>query len=514
MVNTPLRTLRTLFQTRVPELFVFFLGGLLIAQVSVVRPYPAGYAGLYSLMAELVSGNGFKLPADIPYYATKNIPYAYPPLGFYIEAAMLRLTKISALNYARIFPAIFGVIALVTIYWLFQKISNNRLKALTATFLFSTASAFLELHVQAAGTIRAPALVFALLSLGLAWQNQQPARSQTLLAGVFFGLTILTHLAYAVFAALSLSVFTIFCQPGTHKQQIQRLAWIFTGGMVIAAPWWLTIFLRYGPGIFLKVFQTHQNTLLTSSISAPLALPANILIGWIVTGPWLNPAALTGFALIGVAYWLTQKRWMMLAWLLAIIYLTGESLRFQLILYCLASADAMVDYLQAHLSEESRSPAGLYRSFFAGLLIVAFVFFSASVEIRKTDPSLTSDAIQLAAWFKNNTPASSRYLYFDSNPDGLNEWMPYLTQRVPANGHWGHEWLDDYQAQQETTYALATCAKAESWPCAQSIIEKNRLVIDYLVLPNNLAGMQFDASQTTRLVKTYENAQFSVYIVK
>jgi hypothetical protein len=507
------RTLRTIYRTPIPEVTVFAVGGLLVAQVSLAYSHPAGYAGLYSLMSELVLENNFSLPAGIPYYNGAALPFAYPPLGPYLEAALIRLTNLSTLEYARIFPAIVGLLTLVAAYWFYQKATGDRSKALVATFLFSSAQIFLVYHVQAAGIVRGPALLWSFLVLGIFWQLPASAKANTrqiLLASLFFGLTLLTHLAYTVFLALSLLVLALGWSSA-RKRGILTAAAVFLGGIVIASPWWITVVLRYGPGIFFHALGTHQSDFLASAIQSPTGIIDVLMGGWVALGPWLSPAALTGFALVGVAYWFAQKKWTLLLWLFAIIYLMGESLRFQLILYSFAAADASIDFLRARFQAEPDSKWVLPRLVFITSLVAYFVLFSALTEIRKTSPALDADALAVAAWVKENTPREARYLYFDSTPDGLNEWLPYLTARVPAVGHWGHEWIDDYQRQHDAVFSLASCAKDESWECAQNIIQQNEIRMDYLILPKDLPALSFQAAQKPAIQKVYENARFSVF---
>ena len=88
-------------------------------------PYPNGYAGLYTLMAERIVANGSAVPPTIPLYGPGGIPFAYPPLAFYLMAAVTTFFKVQPFDYLRFAPALFYLLSLVPMYALSRAITAS-----------------------------------------------------------------------------------------------------------------------------------------------------------------------------------------------------------------------------------------------------------------------------------------------------------------------------------------------------------------------------------------------------
>ncbi|MCC6416690.1 MAG: hypothetical protein IT429_00405, partial [Gemmataceae bacterium] len=94
------------------------LCGPLLVWTAVRHGLPLGYAGLFALMAELVAANGFRLPEWVPWYGPGGMPFAYPPLGFYVMAGATAGLGVPTLAYLAWAPALFCVAFLVPFYFL------------------------------------------------------------------------------------------------------------------------------------------------------------------------------------------------------------------------------------------------------------------------------------------------------------------------------------------------------------------------------------------------------------
>ena len=69
----------------------------------VHEPFRLG--GLFVEFSEQIAQNGFRFPVTIPYYSEGGIPFAYPPLGFYL-AGLLASTF-----------GVFGAIRVLLMLW-------------------------------------------------------------------------------------------------------------------------------------------------------------------------------------------------------------------------------------------------------------------------------------------------------------------------------------------------------------------------------------------------------------
>src|SRR4030095_15440901 len=76
----------------------------------VHEPFRLG--GLFVAFADEIAARNFRLPINIPYYSAGGIPFAYPPLGFYFEAILLKLFPKQIFAIANLLPPFVSILAL------------------------------------------------------------------------------------------------------------------------------------------------------------------------------------------------------------------------------------------------------------------------------------------------------------------------------------------------------------------------------------------------------------------
>ncbi|MFC6756255.1 hypothetical protein ACFQER_05540 [Halomicroarcula sp. GCM10025894] len=144
-----------------------WLGWPLLVGLAVVaiylgtNDYPAYGAGLYVETADAIRANGYALPATVPHYGPEGVPFAYPPLMFYV-LAVLRDAGAGAFGTSLYLPPLFTVAALVPTYLLGRDVVGDRRAGTAAALLLVLNPQVLEWHISAGGLVRAPAFVFAL----------------------------------------------------------------------------------------------------------------------------------------------------------------------------------------------------------------------------------------------------------------------------------------------------------------------------------------------------------------
>ena len=86
--------------SRFSVVILIFLVGLLVRIFPLIMmefptevPYNGG--GLYYHFSETILENNFAYPRIIPYYTDNGIPFAYPPLLFYLIAIVAKFTPLS-----------------------------------------------------------------------------------------------------------------------------------------------------------------------------------------------------------------------------------------------------------------------------------------------------------------------------------------------------------------------------------------------------------------------------------
>jgi uncharacterized membrane protein len=498
------KSLQKFYGTILPEIFALLIVGVFLLYWAIVNQMPSGYAGLYSLMTEKLIANGFRVPGYIPFYGPGGIPFAYPPLGFYINAVMITLLKIDQFTYLRFFPPLLAVCTSMVCYWLIREMTKSRMVAILASILFITSAEFINPHITADGMVRGPAIFFMLLGLFFYWKllySEKTIYAYLLMSGVCLGLSALAHLAYAEFMAVSVVILLL---NGKKKIQTRLIEAALIGviGVLISAPWWLFVLKNFGLQPLLSAINSHStipDLSLTDPNSPSMGLPRFV---------W-NLFEQPFFYLAGIPYWLIKRDWQKAIWLGFTAAFLGESARFLSLLGSTAMADLFVFVV---LKTQTSLNRKIMPSVIAVVIMLALLLVPRFIEIVKQTPSLTSDTLTMAAWLRQNTPKDSTYLFISGEMNGANEWLPYLAQRTPTIGHWGAEWLGDYYKKHELISKIVQCANKEAWDCIQRISQKYTSKPDYIVFfRKDFQSLEQKVSAAGEWKSAFQNDTIMVY---
>src|SRR5439155_11333388 len=93
--------------------------GLFVRLVLVAagKGFPLNDGGMFYAMVQDLQRAGYHLPAFTSYNGG-NIPYAYPPLGFYLAGALNDVAHISLIDILRFLPAIASTLTIPAFYLL------------------------------------------------------------------------------------------------------------------------------------------------------------------------------------------------------------------------------------------------------------------------------------------------------------------------------------------------------------------------------------------------------------
>src|SRR5215468_10423736 len=98
--------------------------------------FPLNDGGLFLVMTQDVMRANFALPAFSSYNAI-NMPFVYPPLGFYIAGIIASVTHWPLLDIVRFFPVVVNILTIPAIYLLARTVLNSLNQAIYATFAFA-----------------------------------------------------------------------------------------------------------------------------------------------------------------------------------------------------------------------------------------------------------------------------------------------------------------------------------------------------------------------------------------
>ncbi len=479
---------------------------------------PLGYAGLYSLMTQEIIEQPFPLPTTVPYYGPGGIPFAFPPVALYVAAFFVGALRIPLFTYLRWMPPVATVAALVALYALFRLISGDRLKALLGTIVVACAETTHAYHATASGMVRSVALLFGILAAVFAFRAFGQGRrwiGLSVPAGIFVGLTIMTHLAYAAFVVLGIALMTVLDPRGRpRRRHFEVLGIIAAVAAVCSALWWVPILSRYGIQILLNAGGTHGTMgSFPRSLRGILGTLRGILRWYANLGQSWWPMSLAGLALVGFAYAIGRGRWLLPVWILVVLLFMGQTDRFEILLCGLLIAEVLVDASRGIVPADRWKPLADTASFpgllFLGLVMLPIVGLGFR-GIQWSEWALSPGLLETAQWVRENTPEDVVYVYLGNEHD-VAEWLPFLTRRTPGFAPWGAEWTGNYGTQLRLTDEMAACVSAQRFQCVKDFLASLGQEVELLVLPSEHIQMENEILSDPGWQQVFRNDEYVVF---
>ena len=98
--------------------------------------FPINDGGMFYAMARDLQANSYALPAFTSYNGGE-IPFAYPPAGFYIAAFLDDHTPISLLASFQYLPLMFSTLTIAAFWLLAKDLLRSRIATVSAVFFFA-----------------------------------------------------------------------------------------------------------------------------------------------------------------------------------------------------------------------------------------------------------------------------------------------------------------------------------------------------------------------------------------
>jgi len=476
-------------------------GTILYAVYLLTHTYPAFGAGLYLVMAEQIQLAGWGLPTRIPSYTPSGVPFAYPPLGHYVVAAIETLTGIAPERLSRILPGLYTIAYLIPAYALGHGLLESKRQAGVAALLVAVSPPVIQWHLSAGGVVRALAFCFLLTGLYMGVELfKYGNRRWRGPAIVCFGLTVLTHPTYtAVFALSYLWFYTAFDRTRTG---LQDGAVVALGGVTLAIPWLGQVVANHGVGVFTHAAGTHGGV----GKQLPLALEVlsthpTVKLASVLQragpgtggGPGISPGmvVLSGWAaliILGALVLAWRRAWVLPVWFLLVgVMVPKERFAFLVGAFILtAVAFRELEVLRTSLTERLEWPQWS-RAVLFGILCCSAVTFGGLYAGGSLDthagtaslpPFMDSESEAAMSWAASETPDDATFVVLGDAA----EWFPYYAERTLGVGPWGVEWEGQsaYQQQLSSFRQLSTC---ESEACLHTELEESGSSPAYLYVP-------------------------------
>lgn len=459
-------------------LFTALLFGVIVRfYPAIANGFPLNDGGMFFSMVQDLKANGFRLP-DFTTYNQADIPFAYPPFGFYVAALLSALVPDSDLAIFLYLPAFVNSLSIVAFYLFAKETLNSRLTASLATVIFSLTSRAFLWQVMGGGITRSFGMLFLLLMFWQAVQLFKNYQHKHLLLTILFGAgTVISHPQTALHAALGGVLLFLFF--GRSQRGVISAFLVGLGVALLSVPWWGTVLARHGLETFLSAGGTSQRTLefylIALQLHTPLNIPAIPLLVLFYIGLWLAIRERNFFPIF----------WIVIAYLIDprgadVIALLMEAMLAAMGLIQLA---AWTQRTKTELADSLMMQRGSLNLLF-GLFIWLILMASIS-DFQLVNTSVKQADLDMMGWVNENVTEDKTFVLATgrefSMTDPLQEWFPALTGQKSLTTMQGLEWT--YGEKFFPWYEqLTEFQKCSDMTCVENWSARNNVNYDYLIV--------------------------------
>jgi hypothetical protein len=451
-------------------------------------PFRSG--GLFLEFAHQIRIHHYRLPKTIPFYTTGGIPFAYPPLAFYLEALVLAIFPLSSFMIANLLPPFIAIISVAAVYPLTSALKLRPEVQLASVLAYATIpSAFLQ-QVESAGLAEAMGVLSLILfSYTLAKANHTEQSLNYALTGVTWALCVVSSPGTAFGSTLMFLAFALLKSiSAIRNQTIPSTIWhlVLSGLMALSlsSPYWLTVTVNHGFGIFFESLQAQQKSLSQTILR---------LVAFNVTGGaiqfWWN-ALIFG----GILWTIRYQRLELLLWLVILYSIPREGGWMVAIPISVLAGIGIAEMLGSFITKQQINKVVYILVWFC---LLFYIIANPLREIKYFAQAYSrqewAETMQAMDWGREHLPPDSSLVVLS---DGKKrEWAPHRIRRTVLNVDQGTEWVP---AENEQITDLngklnrctdLTCIANEIRPLANP-------QTTYLLLSKNNYGHLYQASST------------------
>ena len=460
-----------------------FIGAFVRFNPTLLSGFAINDGGMFSVMVDDLKASQYALPAFTTYNHS-NIPFAYPPLGFYLGRIISDIFGFSAAEALRWVPAFFASLSVPAFYLVALRLLKNKYHAAFSTLFFTFMPRAFSTFIWGGGITRSPGQFFMLLALAaLIRLYQENRRADILWAGFFGGLAVMSHPEAALHTLVSAVFFWIMLSR-SRTGFINSVA-IGVIVLIVSAPWWGTVIHYHGMKPLLSALQAGGNVLSVFH-----------LVFFAFTGEtYATLIAVLG--LIGIAHCIIRKDYLLPLWMVIPFFVEGRNAASPAVipLAMLASiglVDVVFAALQPNVENEMSLDgqiSSIERNIFLYLLLY-LIFSTYQFGLQLSSATLYPPDQLAMQWVRENTPVDSRFLVLTGTSsvscDSVLEWFPALTDRHSIFTVQGTEWtkgvgFNDYV---NSTYAVQECLPNDDISCLDAVV--SRSAYDFIYLSKTL----------------------------
>jgi hypothetical protein len=248
-----MQTTDTNLSLRVSLLLAFVL--VLISRLPFFAgvDFPLNDGALFLVMSEAILQSGFTLP-DFISFNGRQIPFAYPPLSFFIASGVSESLSVPLIDVFTWLPLIVSVFSVVPTVILFRRFSPSTLHLFFAIACFCAVCRSFEWIVMGGGISRSFGQFFFLTCSALLVSSTSLAAR--LGAGACAGLAFCCHPEWGVNALVSCVMLGIWAGEGSTIARVKSVVLLLGVSAVVIAPWLSHVLTVHGFSPFLAARAT------------------------------------------------------------------------------------------------------------------------------------------------------------------------------------------------------------------------------------------------------------------
>lgn len=489
------RTAFSLFANRLLQidyLMLTFAIGFAIRTFFVVRAsFPLNDGGMFYKMTQELIENSFKLPLFTS-YNNVNIPFAYPPLGFYVAGIFTKVLNLNLIDVFRFLPLTVTILTIPVFFLLTKELFSKKL-ATISTFVFTVLPRSFIWLIMGGGMARSFGFIFSLLTLYFATKFFKiQVKKYLYYSVVFMTLTALSHLEWLTFAIYSLVFIGIYLKKMKKRPiSIKSVLLILFGTFLLSSPWWFTVWSRFG-------FEPYINFLKSGSVYKDFVTYPHLITLSFTDEPLLS--ILGSLGLVGLVLSVAKGSLFLFAWFIAPFLIAPRSSPNLVVVPLTILVAFAINQLYLLLMHGKINYLGKLRykpkiygiilkilvSYIAIYLVASCIALSFLSENSYFD-SVTNEEKQAMEWIKENTNPSDKFLLITENEswgmDATSEWFPALSDRVNISTPQGQEWLPDdvFYKKVNLYFSLKNCYGKDIF-CLQDVVSEENENYDYVFI--------------------------------
>ena len=458
--------------------------------------FPLNDGGLfYTMVQDLINAR-----FSIPFYTTYNlahIPFAYPPIPFYITALLSWGFNIPLMQLMRWLPALITTLTIPAFYLLAHVVLRSRLKAGLATVGFGMVPRAFDLFVQGGGLTRSFGALFSILTIYNVYQLYAERKKKYIFNTVVVAsLLVCSHPELTFHTFFIVALLWLFL--GRRRQSTIDTIFITLGVIFLTSPWWLTVLIRHGFSPFQSIMQSGWHHLLFWTPFLTLNFANERFLGII-----------TIFGILGFIACLVRKEYLLVSWLVVPFLIEPRNPYFSAIipltmLMSIGIDDVARPALSAlkiknrdlTLSNDNTS-GNMYINCTGGILLLTFFLVYTLINafafsLQMTGLSVNLDENSAMEWIVANTAERSSFLlltYGDPFNTPVQEWFPAVTHRVSLTTVQGYEWLPGKQFyQRRDEFNVLMRCLFDDVNCVEKWANEQGYAYDFVYIDQGIIG--------------------------